>query len=237
MPCATLLTRWYEPEESGAWWGIISTSGTVGASIAQIGFPIVCVTLLDGSWRATMMVVSICPIISSLIIVLFLAPSPEAVGLKPGSIETDRKSTSQLLSSRQRLIVVLSRPGVHLLSLSSLFVYTLRMAVTNWLLIYCRTQKGFSSVEASGITFWMEIGGIVGSTFSGWLSDQVFGRRRAPVNALFSLGAGLTIYSFQFLEGAPAMSLGMFIFGFFLYGPQTVRCLSCLSESNDLCSS
>ena len=229
MPCAQLLTEWYPPSERGSWWGMVSTSSTIGSSIAQVGFPIICTMFFEEEWRSTMMTISIFPIIVSVITYFLLAPSPKSVGLE--GFEEDKKSKNEKKDSTPigRVKEVLSNPGVHLLSLSSLCIYTLRMGVTNWIAVYCKQQRGFSTVAAGGITFWMEVGGVFGSTFSGYLSDKYFDRRRAPVNVIFSLAAGLCIFLFQFTSNAPIMSTIMFLFGFFFYGPQTVSRLKSLN--------
>jgi len=226
MPCANLLTRWYAPAERGSWWGIVSTSSTVCASIAQLGFPYLCTAYFNGDWRTTMTVIAFFPLVASIMTYFFLAPSPQAVGFKVDYIEEDPSTESDTpsdepLSVGDRLKDVLLSPGVHMLSFSSLCIYTLRTGANTWLSVYCKSERGFSTVAASGITFWMEVGGIFGSTCSGWLSDRFFEHKRAPVNFIFAVMSGLVLYGFQFLSEGVSMSVAVFMFGFFLYGPQT----------------
>lgn len=222
MPCAKLLTEWYAPNERGGWWGLVSTSSTVGSSISQVFFPILCATLFGNHWRPTMMMISIVPFITSVITYLFIAPSPQSRGFPEVEISEKKTKSNQSLDAFERVKQVLLNPKVHMLSISSLWIYTLRMGVTNWLTVYCRQVLGYSIIAAGGITFWMEVGGIFGSTISGWISDKFFDRRRAPVNIIFSFCAGITIYSLQFTSHATIISIFMFLFGFFFYAPQTV---------------
>lgn len=225
MPCAKLLTEWYAPDERGGWWGLVSTSSTTGSSIAQVFFPILCATFFGNNWRSTMILISVFPVLTSIITYLFIAPSPQALGFPEIDPSKNSKQNNKSLdesSALGRIKEVCLNPRVQMLSFSSLCIYTLRMGVTNWLTVYCRQVLGYSIIVAGGITFWMEVGGIFGSTISGWISDKFFERRRAPVNIIFSILAGITIYFLQYTSQATLISILMFLFGFFFYAPQTV---------------
>lgn len=87
---------------------------------------------------------------------------------------------------------VLLMPAIWILALSSAFMYISRYAVNSWGVFYLEAQKGYSTLDASFIISVNSVCGIVGTAFSGYISDKLFnGRRNIPalIFGLLNVGA------------------------------------------------
>ena len=225
--CAKVLTYWYSQKERGRWWGFWNTSHNVGTSLIFIICPII-VSL--AGWRMAMHIPGILAICYGFVIIKQLRGQPSAVGLP--SIEKFRNDypdeqvddePEKKLSSKELLSkYILKNRYIWILAISFFFVYTIRLGMTSWILLYLMEAKGYTLLKGGFCVFWFEIGGIFGSLAAGWLSDTVFNGRRAPVNILFCLGIVFALFA---LWAAPhgnlsLISMVMFSVGFLIFGPQ-----------------
>jgi OPA family sugar phosphate sensor protein UhpC-like MFS transporter len=117
---------------------------------------------------------------------------------------------------------VLNNPYIWVLAVSYFFVYVVRMAITDWSVLYLVEGKKYSPLEAGSIVFWYDIGGIFGSLTAGWASDKIFGGRRGPICMLFSLAISVVLLLLSTTTDKLLFfdSALIFIAGFFIYGPQ-----------------
>mmetsp|Transcript_15888 Transcript_15888/g.62082 ORF Transcript_15888/g.62082 Transcript_15888/m.62082 type:complete len:474 (-) Transcript_15888:31-1452(-) len=225
QPCARLLTVWYPVKERARWWGVVSTCGTVSSGISQVAFPQLCAWLAgyDLGWRTAMALGSLFPILVSLVVGGWLRESPSVVGLdwEPRLLGGQKKPAgSEQLPMVQRLKIVWGSWEVQLLSFASLLIYIVRTAVNNWLAVFLMEAKGYSALAAGSALFWFEIGGAIGTTVAGWLTDRVFGGRRAPGMVCYSAAAVAVLAGLYWLSSPLPYSIAVFFFGFFVYGPQ-----------------
>ena len=106
-------------------------------------------------------------------------------------------NSPQALTAKQWGVIL--TPAVWVLALASAFFYMTRYAINSWGVFFLEAEKGYSTVEAGSIVSVNAIAGIVGTFFSGILSDKLFdGRRNWPAlifgvllaasTALFVLG-------------------------------------------------
>ena len=129
-------------------------------------------------------------------------------GESPGQSH-DHGSTSDLQRS------VIRNPFVWVLALSSAFMYVSRYAVNGWgVLFLLQEVKGYSLALATQVISVNALLGIVGTVFSGWLSDTLFHGRR---NVLaFGFGVLNTVALCLFLYSGDGMlvnMLSMVLFG------------------------
>jgi OPA family sugar phosphate sensor protein UhpC-like MFS transporter len=79
---------------------------------------------------------------------------------------------------------VLRNPYVWVLAFASAFMYVSRYAVNGWGVLFLQETKGFTLVTATQIISVNALLGIIGTVFSGWLSDVAFkGNRYIPAVA------------------------------------------------------
>jgi MFS transporter, OPA family, glycerol-3-phosphate transporter len=117
---------------------------------------------------------------------------------------------------------VLTNPRVWLIALASSCTYIVRAGAIDWL-----PKKVFegNTVSIAGVgmaSSLLEFLGIPGALVCGWLSDRVFGARRAPVvfGSLVLLAASIGLLAFV-PAGHVAQQAGVLaLIGLFTYGPQ-----------------
>ena len=223
-PCAKLLTHWYSHSERGRWWGLWNSAHNIGAIL----IPLICgfVVTMWG-WRWGMHLPGILSILIGLFLINRLRSTPDAMGLPPieeyngeeGGAEPSRKySTKELLFEH-----VLKNKYVWVLGVAYFFVYIMRTAINDWGQYYLVKAQGQSLVLSAVVgPVLFEVGGMLGSFSAGYLSDNVFGGRRVPANALFCIGIILPFLGLWFIPAPSVVTLGalMFSTGFFVFGPQ-----------------
>jgi MFS transporter, OPA family, sugar phosphate sensor protein UhpC len=112
-------------------------------------------------------------------------------------------------------------------------VYIIRQALTSWSVFYLMDAKGVATLaEAAFRVSGLEIGGLVGSVSSGWLSDKMIQRdphagavgQRVKVAILYVAFTAVMLIAFFAVPITPALlSLQWLTFaglGLALYGPQ-----------------
>lgn len=225
-PCARLLTHWYSQKERGTWWGITTTSHSVGGAL--IPFVIAYCANLWG-WRIAMYVPGVLCMLVGFLLMNRLRDTPQSLGLP--AIEkfkgddqhpASHKQDDNLTMKEMLFKYVLSNKYIWLLAASYFFVYVIRQAVNDFSVLFLVREKGYSMMAASGSIFWFEAGGILGALVAGWSSDKLFKGQRAPVNILCCFGVIMAISAFYFTApGSFILDYSlMFLVGIFVFGPQ-----------------
>ena len=112
-------------------------------------------------------------------------------------------------------MVVLTMPAIWILALSSAFMYISRYAVNSWGVFYLEAQKGYSTLDASFIISISSVCGIIGTMFSGVISDKLFGGRRNVPALIFGLTNVLALCLFLLVPGVHFWldAVAMILFG------------------------
>lgn len=204
-PAIISLSRWFPLRIRGTFYGFFSSSHNIGEGLS---FVFVSALVAAMGWRWGFFGAALAGIIGVIIILLFLHNSTESKGLP--SIETlagepqptPVPASEKRAETRRLQAQVIRNVGVWILAFASAFMYMSRYAINEWGIIFLQEARGYSLAEAGAIVGINPIFGILGTVFSGWLSDTVFkGDRKYP-----ALVAGL-------LE---VLALALFLFG----GPQ-----------------
>lgn len=176
-PCVVSLTRWFNNNERGTYYGIWSTSHNIGKAIT---FSLLPFLIGIGGWQWGFWGAGVAGLLGSLIIYFFLHDSPESKGLP--SAESAKESVSKdddAVSASQKAI--LKNPFIWILAISSSLMYISRYAIESWGIFYAEAEKGYSNVEAGQIIGITATTGIVGTAISGLISDRFFrGSRNIP---------------------------------------------------------
>ena len=188
-PAIIALSRWYPLSKRGTYYGFFSASHNLGEFLSF---------LFVGA-------------------VVLLHDTPESKGLPPIEVLTGEESPGQShdhgsTSDLQRSVI--RNPFVWVLALSSAFMYVSRYAVNGWGVLFLQEVKGYSLALATQVISVNALLGIVGTVFSGWLSDTLFHGRR---NVLaFGFGVLNTVALCLFLysgDGILVNMLSMVLFG------------------------
>ena len=224
-PCARLLTYWYSHKERGSWWGIWNTSHSLGGFL--IPFIVIGCALFWG-WRWALFMPGILCIFAGFFLVNRLRDTPQSLGLPPvekfkNDFSVPSKPGEDNLSLKELLFTyVLSNKLIWLLGCAYFFIYIIRMAISDWGVLFLVEAKEYSVLAASASVACLEAGGVIGSLVAGWASDKIFLGKRAPVSILFTLGVVLAIIALWLVPGGMIIlhSSLFFVAGFLIFGPQ-----------------
>ncbi len=224
--CAKLLTHWYSQSERGRWWSLWNTSHNIGGSL----IPLLVAACADHyGWRYAMYVPGIICILGGLFIMNRLRDTPQSLGLPPiekfrGDTTPSSKKEKSHVSTKELLFeYVLKNRYIWVLAVAYFLIYVIRTAINDWSMVYLIEVKNYSIKEAGICLFWFEWGGLFGSLVAGWASDLVFKGKRNPINILFTVVIVGLIAAFKMFDtiSSPVLdSAFIFLFGFFIFGPQ-----------------
>ena len=213
-PAIIALSRWYPLSIRGTFYGFFSASHNLGEFLS---FLFVGAVVGICGWQWGFVGSSLAGVIGVVIIVCMLHDTPESKGLPPIGVLTGEEtaeeshhhaSTSELQRSAIR------NPLVWVLALSSAFMYVSRYAINGWGVLFLQEAKGYSLATATQVISVNALLGILGTVFSGWLSDRLFHGRR---NVLaFGFGVLNTLALTLFLYSGDGMFvnlLSMVLFG------------------------
>ena len=168
-------------------------------------------------WRYGFLGAGLVGLIGALIVWRFFHDTPQSKGLPAvnapavkkavDSVETDEFNRAQKS--------VLRNPAIWILAFSSAFMYISRYAVNSWGVFYLQAEKGYSTLDASFIISISSVCGIVGTMFSGVISDRFFcGRRNIPA-LIFGLMNVFSLCLFLLVPGVHFWldALSMILFG------------------------
>lgn len=179
-PSIVTLSRWYPLSNRGTFYGFFSASHNLGEFFS---FLLVGGLVSLFGWQYGFIGAAIAGVIGFLLIVFLLHDSPEAEGMPSVAVmageelPSDDKPKSIGLSQR----AVLRNPYVWVLAFASAFMYVSRYAVNGWGVLFLQETKGFTLATATQIISVNALLGIIGTVFSGWLSDVAFkGNRYIP---------------------------------------------------------
>ena len=213
-PAIISLSRWYPLKERGTYYGFFSASHNLGEFFS---FLFVGSIVSFAGWQAGFFGSAVAGAIGVVLVLCWLHDTPESKGLPPIEVLTGEESPGQShdhgsTSDLQRSVI--RNPFVWVLALSSAFMYVSRYAVNGWGVLFLQEVKGYSLALATQVISVNALLGIVGTVFSGWLSDTLFHGRR---NVLaFGFGVLNTVALCLFLysgDGILVNMLSMVLFG------------------------
>ena len=216
-PAIISLSRWFPLRIRGTFYGFFSSSHNIGEGLS---FVFVSALVAAFGWKWGFFGAALAGILGVVIVVFFLHNSTESKGLPSietlaGEAQPQEVSASEKRAKTRRMqAAVIRNPGVWILAAASAFMYMSRYAINEWGIIFLQEARGYSLTEAGAIVGINPIFGILGTVFSGWLSDAVFkGDRKYPA---FVAGILEAIALVLFLFGGPqkwVAILSMVLFG------------------------
>ncbi len=174
------LNRWYDSKERGTYYGFWSASHNLGEAITFITIALLVSWM---GWRSGMLGAGVIGLLGFGMLLLFMRDTPQSQGFllneKGASTAGSEKAQTDDFNKAQK--AVLRNPAIWVLALASAFMYISRYAVNSWGVFYLEARKGYSTLDASFIISISSVCGIVGTVFSGLISDKFFkGSRNVP---------------------------------------------------------
>lgn len=198
--CVVGLSRWFTDKERGSFYGFWSASHNIGEAMT---FIIVASIVSALGWRYGFLGAGLVGLIGALIIWRFFHDTPQNKGLPAVNASGEKKARSALETAEfnRAQKAVLRNPAIWILAFSSAFMYISRYAVNSWGVFYLQAQKGYSTLDASFIISISSVCGVVGTMFSGVISDKLFGGRRNIPALIFGLMNVVALCLFLLVPG------------------------------------
>lgn len=212
--CVVGLSRWFTNKKRGSFYGFWSASHNIGEAMT---FIIVASIVSALGWRYGFLGAGLVGLIGALVVWRFFHDTPQSKGL-PAVNAPEKKKEMDALETEEfnrAQKAVLRNPAIWILALSSAFMYISRYAVNSWGVFYLQAEKGYSTLDASFIISISSVFGIVGTMFSGVISDRFFGGRRNIPALIFGLMNVFALCLFLLVPGVHFWmdALAMILFG------------------------
>ena len=212
--CVVGLSRWFTDKKRGSFYGFWSASHNIGEAMT---FVIVASIVSALGWRYGFLGAGLVGLIGALVVWRFFHDTPQSKGL-PAVNAPEKKKEMDALETEEfnrAQKAVLRNPAIWILALSSAFMYISRYAVNSWGVFYLQAEKGYSTLDASFIISISSVFGIVGTMFSGVISDRFFGGRRNIPALIFGLMNVFALCLFLLVPGVHFWmdALAMMLFG------------------------
>lgn len=212
--CVVGLSRWFTDKKRGSFYGFWSASHNIGEAMT---FIIVASIVSALGWRYGFLGAGLVGLIGALVVWRFFHDTPQSKGL-PAVNAPEKKKEMDALETEEfnrAQKAVLRNPAIWILALSNAFMYISRYAVNSWGVFYLQAEKGYSTLDASFIISISSVFGIVGTMFSGVISDRFFGGRRNIPALIFGLMNVFALCLFLLVPGVHFWmdALAMILFG------------------------
>jgi MFS transporter, OPA family, sugar phosphate sensor protein UhpC len=223
------ISEWNPSSRRGTLIGRLSTSYQVGHVASWLLAGMLCDTI---GWRAAFVVPGLFLLPVAVVFFLFLRDSPVEAGFAP--VRDDVVEHCPTADGERRgpagggwdatwhlVRLTLGSRVLWILSVSFFVMNAVRYSFMNWSVQYMAEFHG-RSINSSVLTAVMiPLLGCLGAMTAGWISDAVFGRRRAPVCVVMLLGVAGTCWAMTLVPRGDwvAATALMGLAGFLIYGP------------------
>ena len=188
-PAVITLSRWFPLNKRGTYYGFICATPSLGEflSFLYIG---ALVTVFGWQWG--FIGAAAAGIAGAVIIAVFMHDNPESKGLPPVEVINKEKfDPLRRKSIKQSQKQVLLTSGIWIIAISSAFLYICRYVINGWGVLFLQKVKEYPLETATQLIAVYSLLGVVGTVFSGWISDTLFrGKRMVPAILFGILGTG-----------------------------------------------
>ncbi|MBG89885.1 MAG: hypothetical protein CMO80_23725 [Verrucomicrobiales bacterium] len=220
-PCMRVAANWCPAESRGRSIGIIGTGYQATAALTFIvsGF-----AAEKFGWRGALYVPAGILTLSCIHMLFFLKESPDSALKSDNETPEEEKTKPSRPSVRDSLRVTITNPALWILAVTLGLLNACRYGFLDWGLPFLVETTNESVSKAALKYAILPVGGILGSYFSGWITDRFFGGRRAPLICMLMLVlSGLTLIFYSVVQiGLGAALIVLMCTGFAIYGPQVL---------------
>lgn len=224
--CGRSMVHWWSHGERGRVVSAWNIAHNVGGGL--IGPLFVLGMGWFNDWRSAFYVPAAVAAGVAVFAMLTVRDTPQSLGLPP--VEQYRKdyppdydaSHEEELDARAIFFrYVFNNRLLWTIACANAFVYLVRYGVLDWSPTYLKEAKGFDFKASSWAYFLYEWAGIPGTLLCGWISDRLFGGRRAPAGILFMVLVTVAVLVYWLNPpGHPLVDqCALIAIGFLIYGP------------------
>ena len=225
------ISNWNTSERRGFLIGRLSTCYTVGNVLSWLlaGF------LTDAfGWRSAFLAPSLFLIPMAIVFYVFLRDSPVEAGfpavrddvahepLKTSSAKAVPDADGAGWDSTLHILrITLTNRILWILAIGFFVMNAVRYSFMNWTVQYMADFHSRSIKNSALTAIMVPLVGSLGALAAGWASDNLFGKRRAPVCVIMMAGLSLVCAGMTFIpQGEWVMaSVLLGLAGFMIYGP------------------
>jgi sugar phosphate permease len=225
-----VLSNWNTSKRRGTVMGLLSTCYTVGNVASWLLAGVLCDSV---GWRAAFWVPSLILLPMAVVFFLFLRNAPEEAGLPPVRDDVMEPEPARAkaggssagggthLSTRDLIRLTLSNKVLWVLGIGFFCMNSVRYSFMNWSVQYMEQFQGRTIKGSAFMSVAFPLIGSVGAITAGWASDNLFGKRRAPVCAISLTGLSAVCIGFTYIpQGHWILATAILgLAGFLVYGP------------------
>jgi OPA family glycerol-3-phosphate transporter-like MFS transporter len=224
------LSNWNTSKRRGTVMGLMSTCYQVGNVVSWLLAGVLCDSI---GWRAAFWVPSLILLPMAVVFFLFIRNGPEEAGLPPvrddgmepeptrAKAGTPTTGGNSWLSTREILLLTFSNKVLWVLGIGYFCMNSVRYSFMNWSVQYMADFQGRTIKGSAFTAVAIPLIGSLGAITAGWASDNIFGKRRAPVCALMLTGLSAVCIGFTYIpQGHWIIATAVLgLAGFLMYGP------------------
>jgi len=225
-PGSRLLSNWWGQKNRGFVYSFyVGMSGF--SSVLAYFLPIVILGSLGLDWRWIFRLSVLLMLFGALVMFFTVKEKPEDLGLVQPADERAPEAAAEAPAAPQaslsRYAAVLSNWRLYAAGLSIGFQNAARYALLVWIPVHFlgpNWKSGSSVIDPTWITVALPVGMALGASTNSWLSDVLFQSRRYPAIITYMVLAAIIAIAMGFVpHGSPLGILGLFLCGFFVFGP------------------
>jgi OPA family glycerol-3-phosphate transporter-like MFS transporter/OPA family sugar phosphate sensor protein UhpC-like MFS transporter len=225
-PGSRLLSNWWGQKNRGFVYSFyVGTSGF--SSVLAYFLPIIILGSLGLDWRWIFRLSVLLMLFGALVMFFTVREKPEELGLaQPADECPPEEVTGEPAvpeASLSRYAAVLSNWRLYAAGLSIGFQNAARYALLVWIPVHFlgpNWKSASSVIDPTWITVALPVGMALGASTNSWLSDVLFHSRRYPAIITYMVLAAIIAIAMGFVpHGSPLGILGLFLCGFFVFGP------------------
>lgn len=185
-PSVVSICQWFSNKERGTRYGIWAGAHNIGEGLTFVGTSFIVSCL---GWRWGFFGPGILCLCVSAIMFFALADRPQTYGLP--NIADYKKDYSAGKPSDEPVaklqLMVLKRPIIWILGISSAMMYVCRYGIHSWGPLYLQEVKHYSIVESGILIGTNTMVGLLGAISSGFISDKFFHSKRNVLTLIYGL--------------------------------------------------
>lgn len=223
--CGRTMVHWYSINERGTKMSIWNVAHNVGGGL--IGPLAILGLAIFNDWHSALYFPAMVALAVAILVYFLMRDTPRSCGLPP--IEKwrndypdnyDAKTYQNELSGKDIFFkYVFKNKFLWYIAFANAFVYLIRYGVLDWAPTYLKEVRHFDLSESGWAYFLYEYAGIPGTLLAGWISDKVFGGRRAPASILYMLFVTLALFFYWQSKSLLIINISLISVGFLIYGP------------------
>lgn len=223
--CGRTMVHWYSVNERGTKMSVWNVAHNIGGGL--IGPLAILGLAIFNDWHSALYFPAIVALVIAILVYFLMKDTPRSCGLP--TIEKwrndfpenyDKDTYEKELSSKDIFLkYVFPNRFLWYIAFANAFVYLIRYGVLDWAPTYLKEVRGFDLTELGWSYFLYEYAGIPGTLLAGWISDKVFGGRRAPASILYMIFVTLAIVFYWKSESLWVINASLIAIGFLIYGP------------------